>query len=105
MKSSGFSVRGDEEGVFWLTGEFDLAQQDVFKGLVFANLDGNRDVVLDCSELTFLDSSGIRAILKFASTVPRDVIIRNPTDHVRTVLAMVGADKGLGVRVEPDQPA
>jgi len=102
MRSSGFSVRGDEEGVFWLSGEFDLAQQDIFKGIVFSNLDGNRDVVLDCSELTFLDSSGIRAILDFASTVPRDVIIRNPTPNVRMVLSMVGVDQGLGVRVEPD---
>jgi anti-anti-sigma factor len=104
MKSSGFSVRGDEEGIFWLAGEFDLAQQDVFKSLVFANLDGNKDVVLDCSELTFLDSSGIRAILKFASTVPRDVVIRNPSTNVRTLLSMVGVGKGLGVRIDPERP-
>lgn len=102
MKASGFSVRGDDDGVFWLSGEFDLAQQDVFKSLVFSNLDGNKDVVLNCSELTFLDSSGIRAILKFASTVPRGVTIRNPTPNVRTVLSIVGVDHGVGVRIEPE---
>ena len=47
-----------------LSGEFDMAAYDEFgaaiKGL---NGDGLAEVVIDLAELTFIDSSGIRALL------------------------------------------
>jgi hypothetical protein len=55
---------------------------------------------LDLSELTFLDSSGIRAILRFADFVcPKGVFLRNPSESVRTVLGMAGVEGLIGVTV------
>ncbi len=93
-------VRAGGEGVVSLVGEFDMAEADAFLEWVGTNVDGQRDVVLDCSALTFLDSSGIRAILTFASQVPGGVVIRCPSSTVRKVLEIAGVDESIGVKVE-----
>jgi anti-sigma B factor antagonist len=104
MKPGPFHLRADEEGVLWLSGELDLSQADTFTASAAALVNGNREVTLDCSELTFLDSSGIRAIFQLASRAESRVIIRNPTENVRKVFAIVGIDGQMGVRVEPSGP-
>jgi anti-anti-sigma regulatory factor len=50
-------IRSDHDGVLWLSGEFDLAGMEPFLRTATANVDGGREVILDLSELTFLDSS------------------------------------------------
>lgn len=97
-----FEIRSDADGVLWLSGELDLAQVEAFRDSASANLDGQREVVLEMSDLTFLDSSGIRAILQFGALVPdRAVVLRNPQENVRQVLAIAGVDERTGVRMEP----
>jgi stage II sporulation protein AA (anti-sigma F factor antagonist) len=93
-------VRAGGEGVVSLVGEFDMAEADAFLEWVGTNVDGQRDVVLECSALTFLDSSGIRAILTFASQLSGSVIIRCPSPTVRKVLEIAGVDEAIGVKVE-----
>ena len=95
-----FEIRAGGEGVVSLVGEFDLAQADAFSEWVATNVDGQSDVVLDCSALTFLDSSGIRAILMLASLTPGGVVIRRPSPIVRKVLEIAGVDEAIGVKVE-----
>ena len=95
-----FEVRASGEGVVSLVGELDLAEADAFLQWVGANVNGHREVMLDCSELTFLDSSGIRAILRVTSQGTK-VVIRRPTPAVRKVLEITGVDERAGVRVEP----
>jgi stage II sporulation protein AA (anti-sigma F factor antagonist) len=94
-----FELRVDGEGVVSLVGEFDMAEADAFSEWVDANVDGQREVVLDCSALTFLDSSGIRAIVTLASQTPGSVIIRRPSPTVRTVLEIAGVDEAIGLKV------
>jgi anti-anti-sigma factor len=95
-----FEVRAVGEGVVSLVGEFDLAEADAFLEWVGTNVDSQSEVVLDCSALTFLDSSGIRAILTFASQTPASVVIRRPSPAVRKVLEIAGVDEAIGVKVE-----
>ena len=42
-------VRVDEKGVLWLAGELDMAEADTFLEMAAANVDAQRDVVLECS--------------------------------------------------------
>jgi anti-anti-sigma regulatory factor len=56
---------------------------------------------LECSALTFLDSSGIRAIFTFKSQTSGTVVIRNPCPPVSKVLAIAGVDSRTGVLIEP----
>ena len=95
-----FAVRADPEGVLWLAGEFDLAGLDVFEAGVRNVLDSQRELVFDLSELTFLDSTGIRAILVVAGEVGGGVVIRRPTPPVRRVLDLIGIDGHRGIRIE-----
>jgi anti-anti-sigma factor len=103
MEPRPFEIRVDAEGVLWLSGELDLEQASGLAQVAAQHLDGQRSVVLDCSQLTFVDSSGIRAILRFASDVPEYVVLRNPRPNVRGVLAIAGIDETLGVRIEPSE--
>jgi anti-anti-sigma factor len=95
-----FAVRADPEGVLWLTGEFDLAALDVFQAVVDAVLDAQRELVLDLTELTFLDSTGIRAILVVAGRVDGGIVLRGPKPPVRRVLDLVGIEGHKGIRIE-----
>jgi anti-anti-sigma factor len=95
-----FEVRGSGDGVVSLVGEFDMAEAETFLAWVASNVDGEREVVLDCSGLTFMDSSGIRAILMFASDLPRGVVLRRPSPTVREVLEIAGVNEAMGVKVE-----
>jgi anti-sigma B factor antagonist len=102
-----FEVRTGADGVLWLSGELDFAEADSFVRGASANLDGQREVVLEMSNLTFLDSSGIRAVLRFAALVPdKGVVIRNPSGHVRKILEIAGVAEQMGVRIESqDRPS
>ncbi|MGH2672342.1 MAG: STAS domain-containing protein [Actinomycetota bacterium] len=95
-----FAVRADPEGVLWLEGEFDLAAIDAFQAAVDAVLDAQRELVLDLSKLTFLDSTGIRAFLVVAGLVGGGLILRRPTQAVRRVLDLVGIDGQLGISIQ-----
>jgi anti-anti-sigma factor len=96
-----FEVRSDADGVLWLSGELDLAQMDSFIRTATANVDGQREVVLDLSELVFLDQAGIGAIMRFADIVcQRGVALRNPRENVRTVLSIAGVARKSGLRIE-----
>jgi anti-sigma B factor antagonist len=98
-------IRCDGDGVLWLSGEFDMAQMERFLRTATAHVDGRREVVLDLSELTFLDSSGIGAIVRFAHFVcGKGLFVRNPSEGVRTVLAMTGIDGLTGVTVGHQHP-
>ena len=97
----GFEVRTDRDGILWLSGELDFEQMDRFAQMTMASVDGQREIVLELSGLSFLDSSGIRAILQFASTVPKGVVLRNPRSNVQQVLQIVDIAAHDSIRLEP----
>jgi len=97
---AGFSVQLRADGILYLAGELEMATAEGFAVDVSAHLDGRREVVLDISELSFIDSTGIRALLELARlTAPREVILRHPRPNVGTVLAIVNIES-LGFCVE-----
>jgi anti-sigma B factor antagonist len=103
-QSHPLQIRCDRDGVLWLSGEFDLAEMERFLRTATAHVDGRQEVVLDLSELTFLDSSGIRAILRFADFVcPKGIFLRDPSESVGTVLEIAGVDGLTGVTVGRQQ--
>lgn len=98
-------IRCDRDGVLWLSGEFDMAEMERFLRTATAQVDGRRQVVLDLSGLTFLDSSGIGAIVRFANLVcGKGLFLRNPSERAGTILAMAGIDGLTGVTVGHQHP-
>jgi anti-sigma B factor antagonist len=97
---AGFHVQPGPDGVLYLTGELEMATAEGFPAQAAANLDGQRDLILDISELEFLDSTGIRALLKLARlTAPKGVVLRRPRPNVAAVLEIVDIES-LGICVE-----
>ena len=75
-------------------GEIDMAVADRLHQAITAHLaNGAVRVVVDLGDVTFLDSSGIRALLsayRFATEHKRSLTVENPLPMVRTVLEIVG---------------
>lgn len=77
------------EGALYLRGELDLAREQDLLDSFAAGWDGQPELVVDLSELRFIDSTGIRALLRLAQRTDRGVVLRAPRDNVRRALEIV----------------
>jgi anti-sigma B factor antagonist len=86
---------------FRLDGELDMATADDLSQ-IFRDAPSNDPIVLDFSGVSFMDSSGLRALLEGAGqpTGCGPVVIVNPSAQVRRVLdiSIPGGTPGLEVR-------
>ena len=94
-----FEIRHEKTGAdavtMWLSGEFDMAGCEDFETAVRAlNGDRLRELTIDLGELTFIDSSGIRALLESKRLAEEEglmLLVRVPEDgQVRQVLELTG---------------
>jgi anti-anti-sigma factor len=76
-----------------LIGELDMWSADELNAASEASGSWNGGIRLDLSELTFIDSSGIHALVKLAkqSSNGSRIVLERPTDTVRKVFEIVGA--------------
>lgn len=94
-------ITATDEG-FRLKGELDMATAGDLSEVIRAAAGGHDPIVLDFEGVSFMDSSGLRAILE-AAGLPSDrgpVVILNPAPQVRRVLdiSIPGGVPGLEVR-------
>jgi anti-sigma B factor antagonist len=88
-----------------LTGELDMAGVDQFERLLTADWSSEAGTfVVDLRKLTFIDSSGLRALVMADQRVRdeggRFVVVRGP-DRVNQVLEMTGVSKRIELVDEP----
>jgi anti-anti-sigma factor len=91
----------DGEAVLTLRGEIDLASAPRLRESILQVRERGVPVVLDMALVTFMDSSGISALIEasgVASGAPSPVQIRSPSDRVRQVLSITGLDKVFAVK-------
>ena len=91
-----------------LTGELDLAGVDRFERLLSADPTPEAATfVLDMRGLTFIDSSGLRALIMADQRVRaeggRFIVVRGP-DRVNEVLEMTGVAQRIELVDEPPSP-
>jgi anti-anti-sigma factor len=93
-----------QEGVLRLSGELDLAtDEDLLAAFRSASADGS-EVIVDLSELQFIDSTGICALMTIAQEAsPRGVVLRSPRRAVQKVIDLTRLEDAAGVRVD-DSP-
>ena len=81
---------GDGERVLVLIGELDMASTDTLSTAI-DDVRGSGDITLDMHRLTFIDSSGIRALHRAAQgTAGGRLVLSRPTPAVSRVLDLVG---------------
>ena len=88
---------------FRLSGEVDMAASDELVNLVSESVDGARDIVLDISDVTFIDSGGIDALIRLDRLLDGRgrLIIQLPSGVVARMLEIVGADRPLNFEIRP----
>ena len=94
-------ITATEEG-FRLAGELDMATADDLSQLLRNPTEGDGSLQLDFSGVSFMDSSGLRALLEAATrrNGSGPVVVMNPSPQVRRVLdiSIPGGTPGLEVR-------
>jgi anti-sigma B factor antagonist len=98
-------ARGDHEGrpLLVVTGEIDLAVAARFEQELTRLVDdaSGAECVVDLSSVAFIDSSGVRELLKAkraADGAGGDLALRDPSDPCRRVLEISGVWNDFSIR-------
>jgi anti-anti-sigma factor len=85
-----------------LAGELDLRTAPMLNDAL-ARIDGHGPVKLDLSELSFIDSSGLHAIVEYASTTNGNgpVVLEGLTGMMRRVFEITHLDKHPSIEIRP----
>lgn len=89
--------------VIALRGEIDMATLDDLQSAVEPHLAPGQTVVLDLSGVTFADSTLLRVLVQArgkASEVGGALLVRNPSHHVRKLLALGDLDDLVHAEVD-----
>ena len=99
---SGFEISRLADGSgLRLVGELDVATApELAKALLDESLEGS-SVILDLSELTFVDSCGMHVILSLASSMNGrgPLVVLDPTEPVTRVFEILGLDEHPAIEV------
>ena len=94
-----FDMRIDPDGVVWFSGEVDLAVVDRVLAAADEHV-GRFELVVDLSEVTFVDSAGLAAIIELGLRRRCPMLLRSPSPSVRRLLQLVGLEGQGGIRIE-----
>jgi anti-sigma B factor antagonist len=99
VSGEGTATRARPQAVLALEGELDVVSAaDAYKRMLGLPLRRGGRLVLDLSELTFMDSTGVRMILQadqYARRHGAALVVVRPPEHVMRVLELVGLDDQL----------
>ncbi|HYT77982.1 MAG TPA: STAS domain-containing protein [Actinomycetota bacterium] len=87
--------------IFRLIGELDISNAETLAAVLDREVDEQGDISLELSELTFMDSSGIRVLLRAMDRLNGrgKIMLVSPTSSVRHVLSLMGLDDRDSIRV------
>jgi anti-anti-sigma factor len=108
LVASPFELVPDSDGTtFHLRGELDMATADALLEGLRPVLRPGVDIRLELSELEFIDSSGLRALISAADGLRPggSLILHRPADAVARLLILVRADRIPGFRVVDEADA
>jgi anti-sigma B factor antagonist len=101
MGATPFEIRsavGSGTGRLTLIGELDLATAPQVEEAVRGLLARARDVLVDLSELTFIDSSGLRLFIDLSDRATVEgwtLRLTRPSEPASSVFRVAGADENL----------
>lgn len=95
-------IRKEQNGTsltMFLSGRLDTVAAADFEKELQSSLEGVSTLVLDCSELTYVASSGLRALLMAQKRMNKQgsMVMRHVQDAVMEVLSMTGFDDLLQI--------
>jgi anti-sigma B factor antagonist len=88
----------DGSTVVVLQGELDMANEDAVTRMLTSTLGHGTRVTVDLGQLTFLDSSGLRCLLRAAqdaAALGSRLVVTNATGMVRRVIEITASEREL----------
>jgi anti-sigma B factor antagonist len=87
--------KADEGRVFHVLGELDIATAATLAEALAPAVETEGDLIIDLSELTFMDSSGIKTLIETARKLEGKggLILRSAGEPIRRVLALTQLDR------------
>jgi anti-sigma B factor antagonist len=84
-----------------LVGEVDATNAERLKAHIAERIEPDRDFILDCSALRFIDSSGVHAILEVAGRMGGGALVfRGCAPNLRRLFEVVGVEDMAPVVIE-----
>jgi anti-anti-sigma factor len=82
-----------DDGIFRLVGEIDMSNAGEFARVVKEGTNGG-DVVLECGDLTFVDSTGIAAFLEISRGLgdAGRLVLRSPSTSLQKAVRILGLE-------------
>ena len=86
--------------VIWLEGEIDMSSAHELRSVLTEH--GAGPLILDASNLTFMDSSGLKVLAEAAASRngSGSLVLRRPTNSVRRLLEIIAPDGVEGLDVQ-----
>lgn len=98
-------VELDDEAVVEVAGEIDIVAQDRLRDVIGEARSTGRRLVVDLSETTFMDSTGLRVLLEGwhgQTEAGSEMVLRAPSPAVRTLLEITGVGAALPIEPAPE---
>jgi anti-sigma B factor antagonist len=84
-----------------LVGEVDATNADRLRGHIAERAEPDRDFIVDCAELTFMDSSGVHAVLTAAGRMGGGALVfRGCGPSLRRLFEVTGVEDVAPVVIE-----
>ena len=97
-----FGITSDGPRTFFLNGELDMATVPIMSIAIVDAVARGGPLSLDLTDLTFLDSTGVGALLKAARDLPSGcIVLHGVHDGLRTVTGLLGVDEAENIHVIP----
>lgn len=81
-----------------VSGRLDTNTAPEFLKSVEADLDGIKTLNIDLSDLEYISSAGLRALLALQKRASADMTVKNPQNIVMDVFKMTGFDQVLNIK-------
>lgn len=96
----GISVRR-VRGVYYLSGELDSAGAEDLQ-IAMKPEPTAKELVLDLTDVTFIDSVGLRALVLLSRKASGGLVLRYPRDALLRVFELLQLDEIPGIRIESE---
>lgn len=99
--SQEFSLSRIGDGAWKVAGELDLATAPAFERTLTTE-NGGGDLEIDCSDLRFMDSQGVRSVMVVAAARPPGarLVLRSLSPQVRRIADLVQLGAAPGIALE-----
>ncbi len=97
-----FGITSQGPPTFFLQGELDLATVPLLDIAIADAVAQGGPITLDLSHMTFIDSTGLKSILKAVKALPSGcIILHGVHDGIQRILEITGVDLAANLHVIP----